>query len=311
MSKPAVFVDRDNTLIDDPGYLADPEAVKLLPGTELAIRSLRQSGFAIVVVTNQSGIARGLLDEETLKKIHARLGEQLAEKDAPLDAIYYCPYHPDGSVPRYSQESDLRKPAPGMLLKAAQELDIDLASSWMVGDSPRDVGAGQRAGCRTVRVKSQGSHLASHGAEDENEEFQADFHARNLVEAARIIKRESATTPTKAKTKTAPATAAKTAPPPPPAAPSTTPAGDEDEDAVVRKEILRHVRQITRQSEHDEFNLINLLGGLSQVVVGLLLILVFYQALDVDKIHTATLWAIVAAVFQIMSLTFFTMAKKK
>jgi len=318
MSKPAVFVDRDNTLIDDPGYLADPEAVKLLPGAELAIRSLRQSGFAIVVVTNQSGIARGLLDEETLEKIHARLGEQLAEKDAPLDAIYYCPYHPDGSVPRYSQESDLRKPAPGMLLQAAQELDIDLASSWMVGDSPRDVGAGQRAGCRTVRVKSQGSHLASHGAEDENEEFQADFHARNLVEAARIIKRESALSPAKAdvKTKTTPTATAPAATPAKivatsSASPAPAQASDEDEDAVVRKEILRHVRQITRQSEHDEFNLTNLLGGLSQVVVGLLLILVFYQALAVDKIPTATLWAIVAAVFQIMSLTFFTMAKRK
>lgn len=308
MSKQAVFVDRDNTLMDDPGYLADPGEVKLLPGVELAIKSLRQAGFMIVVVTNQSGVARGLLSEETLEKIHAALREQLAEKGATLDAIFYCPYHPDGSVEKYARQSDLRKPAPGMLIKAAEQLDIDLANSWMVGDSSRDIGAGQRAGCRTVRVRSQGSHPVARKDEDGNEEFQADFSARNLVEAARVIKREST-----------PATPAEAQGEPVAAAPGAgagvegekTPASNAEDDTTVRREILRHVRQLSRQGEHEEFSITNLLGGVAQVLVGLFLLLVFYKALGTGQVHQATLWATIAAVFQIMSLTFFTMSKKK
>ena len=126
--------------------------MKLLPGVELALKSLAAAGFKIVVVTNQSGIARGLLTEETLAQIHAELRRQLSEKGAHLDAIYYCPYHPEGTVEAYAMESDLRKPQPGMLLKAAEEMDIDLPASWMVGDDARDIEAGQRAGCRTIRL---------------------------------------------------------------------------------------------------------------------------------------------------------------
>ncbi|MDP7288001.1 MAG: HAD family hydrolase, partial [Phycisphaerae bacterium] len=155
MSK-AVFIDRDNTIIDDPGYISDPAAVKLLPGVELAIKSLAQTGFKNIVCTNQSGIARGMLTEEGLDSIHAELRRQLGDKGAHLDAIYYCPFHPQGTVEKYACESDLRKPKPGMLLKAAADLDLDLSECWMVGDSARDIEAGQRAGCRTIRVRTAG-----------------------------------------------------------------------------------------------------------------------------------------------------------
>jgi D-glycero-D-manno-heptose 1,7-bisphosphate phosphatase len=188
LSNRAVFLDRDNTLIEDPGYLSDPGAVKLLPGAELAVKSLSQAGYKVVVVTNQSGIARGLMTEESLEKIDAEMERQLAEKSAHLDAIYYCPFHPEGTVEAYAKDSDLRKPRPGMLLKAAHELDIDLLSSWMIGDSPRDIEAGQRAGCRTVRVRLP-EHPPLTG-EQEDEDVEADFTVRNLVEAARIILRE-------------------------------------------------------------------------------------------------------------------------
>ncbi|MFP4105835.1 MAG: HAD-IIIA family hydrolase [Phycisphaerae bacterium] len=192
MVKKAVFLDRDDTILKDPGYLSDPERVELLPGVALAIKSLRQAGFMVVVVTNQSGIARGMLTEETLRQIHEEMRRRLDSKGAHIDAIYYCPYHPDGSVIKYARNSDLRKPRPGMILQAARELNIDLKQSWMVGDGARDVEAGQRAGCRTIRIRHEEHHRPG---EPEQETVQADFNAQNLVEAARIISREGSTEP--------------------------------------------------------------------------------------------------------------------
>jgi len=185
MAGKAVFIDRDGTLIEDPGYLRDPAGVRLLPGVSEAIRSLRQAGYRVVVVTNQSGVARGFLTERTLEAIHTELRRQLAEHGAALDGLYYCPYHPDGRVEGYAVESDLRKPAPGMLFQAARELDIDLSNSWMVGDSPVDIQAGRSAGCRTIRLTSPGSASVDHNVP--LIEVLPDHTAADLVEAARII----------------------------------------------------------------------------------------------------------------------------
>ncbi len=190
MSNKAIFLDRDNTVIEDPGYLSDPDAVKLLPGVELALKSLSQAGYKLVVVTNQSGVARGLITEDGLQRIHAEVRRQLAEHGVHLDAIEYCPYHPEGTVEQYAKDSELRKPRPGMLLKAAAELDIDLHRSWMIGDSGRDIEAGQRAGCRTIRIRGRETHQPG---EQEDEDVQPDFTARNLVDAARLVARESLT----------------------------------------------------------------------------------------------------------------------
>ncbi len=193
MANKAVFLDRDHTIIDDPGYLSDPDQVKLLPGVELALKSLRQAGYLLVVVTNQSGVARGMFTEQTLKTIHAELQRRLEEKGARLDAIYYCPFHPEAQVEKYAKDSELRKPKPGMLLKAAEDLDIDLSASWMVGDSPRDVEAGQRAGTRTVRIRHPGEQLPRDQVGDV---AQPDYTVRNLVDAARVIIREGGRQPT-------------------------------------------------------------------------------------------------------------------
>jgi D-glycero-D-manno-heptose 1,7-bisphosphate phosphatase len=137
--RPAVFLDRDGTLNIDRSYLTRPEQFELLPGVGAAIRRLREAGFACVVVTNQSAVGRGMMTEADLVRVHHELARLLHAEGASVDAIYHCPFHVDHPE---------RKPAPGMLLRAAAELDIDLASSWMVGDSLRDVEAGQRAGCR-------------------------------------------------------------------------------------------------------------------------------------------------------------------
>ncbi|MFB3891578.1 MAG: D-glycero-alpha-D-manno-heptose-1,7-bisphosphate 7-phosphatase [Phycisphaerae bacterium] len=187
MANKAVFVDRDHTLIEDPGYLSDPAAVKLLPGVGPALKSLSAAGFRIVLVTNQSGIARGILTEETLAGIHDELRRQLAQHGAALDGVYYCPFHPEGVIEKYARESDMRKPKPGMLLAAAKDMDIDLTASWMVGDGARDIEAGQRAGCRTIRVRVPSRPPSG---EPQDEDVQADFTVHNMVEAARIILRE-------------------------------------------------------------------------------------------------------------------------
>jgi D-glycero-D-manno-heptose 1,7-bisphosphate phosphatase len=148
----AVFLDRDGTIIEDVDYLTDPEEVRVLPGVVGALRDLRAAGFLLIVVTNQSAVARGWLTEERLGAVHAELDRRLACGGARVDAYYYCPHLPDGSVPRYAVECACRKPAPGMLEAAAREHNVDLRRSYMVGDSVRDVEAGRRAGCRPILV---------------------------------------------------------------------------------------------------------------------------------------------------------------
>jgi D,D-heptose 1,7-bisphosphate phosphatase len=183
MKHKAVFLDRDDTLIEDPGYINHPSQVHLLPGAAASLAQLRRIGYRLVVVSNQSGVARGIVSEEGLAQIHHTLEKLLADEGAYLDAIYYCPFHPEGSIPQYRMESDLRKPAPGMLLKAAKELDIDLSQSWMVGDSYRDVEAGKRAGCKTILINNPVKPVVKNPADPE-----PDRQAVNIREAVNIIR---------------------------------------------------------------------------------------------------------------------------
>jgi len=183
MSNRAVFLDRDGTIIEPYDYLTDLSQVQLMPTAPAALRLLQDRGFLLVMITNQSAVARGMLTEKKLLEIHDHLKQMLAEKGAYLDQMYYCPYHPEGAVERYRRDSELRKPAPGMLLLAARELDIDLAQSWVVGDDDRDIEAGRSAGCRTILLENRGSPLVQRGA------AQPDFQAVNLKEAANLIVR--------------------------------------------------------------------------------------------------------------------------
>jgi D-glycero-D-manno-heptose 1,7-bisphosphate phosphatase len=154
MTTTAIFLDRDGTIIEDAPYIGDPEAVRLLPGAAEAIRRFTELGHLVVVISNQSGIARGLFDEEDLARVHRRLEALLDQQGARLDGAYYCPYidGPEAVVEAYRRKSELRKPRPGMLLQAADELGIDLPQSWMIGNAMRDVEAGIAAGCRTILI---------------------------------------------------------------------------------------------------------------------------------------------------------------
>jgi D-glycero-D-manno-heptose 1,7-bisphosphate phosphatase len=186
MSNRAVFLDRDGTLIEHYDYLTDASQVQLLPRTASALRLLKEHGYLLVLVTNQSAVARGMLTEQTLFDIHSRLKELLAEKGVYLDQIYYCPFHPEGVVEKYRRESDMRKPAPGMLKLAAKEMDIDLSQSWMVGDDDRDIQAGERAGCKTIQIDSHTTSSFVHRGESK-----PDYRAVNLQEAVNLILRFS------------------------------------------------------------------------------------------------------------------------
>lgn len=164
MSRWAVFLDRDGTLNEEIGLVTKPEELALIPGVGKALSRLRSEGALLVLITNQPVVARGLITEEALVPIHDRLKKLLAREGASLDAIYYCPHHPEkdhpeAQDPRYRKDCDCRKPKPGMILRAAQELGIDLKESFMVGDHSRDIGAGKAAGCRTVLVGARDSEV--------------------------------------------------------------------------------------------------------------------------------------------------------
>jgi len=178
MSVRAVFLDRDETLIANPGDLADPEQVVLLPEAADGVRALHHAGWMLFVVTNQGGVARGAFTMDDVDATNARVQAVLAqatEIEQPIQAFYACPWHPKGVVTEYASEHPWRKPSPGMLLAAAEEFDVDLRASWLVGDAPRDIAAGAAAGCRTV--------LLGEGACDP----EPTHRCRSLVEAASCI----------------------------------------------------------------------------------------------------------------------------
>jgi D-glycero-D-manno-heptose 1,7-bisphosphate phosphatase len=154
VSRPAVFLDRDGTIIEDAGFLRAVDDMVLLPWAAAAIRRLNDADLPVVVITNQSGVGRGYFDEAHVLATHAALDVALAPQGARVDAYYYCPHHPAAADVRYRIPCGCRKPAPGLLQQAARELDLDLTRSWMVGDWWRDVEAGVAAGTRTILIRT-------------------------------------------------------------------------------------------------------------------------------------------------------------
>ena len=149
--RPAVFLDRDGTLVEEVPYLHDPGRVVLLGGAG-ALARLAAAGYALVVVTNQAGVARGHYDEAAVEAVHRRLEELLAGAGVRLDAVLFCPHHPEGTVPGYARACRCRKPGPGMLEAAAERLGLDLAASFMLGNHETDVGAAVAAGVTPLFV---------------------------------------------------------------------------------------------------------------------------------------------------------------
>ncbi len=182
----AVFLDRDGTVNVEVGYLRDLADLRLIDGAGAAIRRLNEAGLKVVLVTNQSGVARGYFPESMVHEAHERLERMLQEEGAQIDAVYYCPHHPTAGNSSYTIACDCRKPGTGLIDRATRDLDIDVKKSYVVGDKWSDVELGQRAGARSILVQSgfapdeTGNIRPAHVSDP-------DFIARTILEAAEWI----------------------------------------------------------------------------------------------------------------------------
>jgi D-glycero-D-manno-heptose 1,7-bisphosphate phosphatase len=150
----AVFLDKDGTLIPDIPYNVNPQLITLQADSVQGLKKLQTDGYLLIIISNQSGIARGIFNENKLHAVKAKLEELFIINGLILSGFYYCPHHPQGSVTAYAIDCDCRKPKPGMILQAAIDYDVDLAESWMMGDILNDVEAGNRAGCKTALINN-------------------------------------------------------------------------------------------------------------------------------------------------------------
>jgi D-glycero-D-manno-heptose 1,7-bisphosphate phosphatase len=185
-ARPAVFLDRDGVLIVEAEYLSEVARVQLVPGAAAAVRRLNDAGLPVVVVTNQSGVARGYFPESRVGEVHEHIAGLLQlEADARIDRFDYCPFHPTEGVGEYRRDTDCRKPKPGMLVRTAAELGLDLERSWMVGDRRSDLEAGAAAGCRTILVRTGYGAACEVTAPDETLKLVA--VVESIVEAVGVI----------------------------------------------------------------------------------------------------------------------------
>jgi len=179
----AIFLDKDGTVIDDVPYNVNPDLITLKPGAIEGLQRMQAQGYMLIMITNQAGVAKGHFTEDKLPAVEQRLQEMLAPHRLKLDGFYYCPNHVDGTVAPYNISCNFRKPMPGMILQAAEEHEVDLKQSWMIGDILNDVEAGNRAGCRTIMIDN--------GGETEwlktNEHREPEFVCADLAEAAAYV----------------------------------------------------------------------------------------------------------------------------
>ncbi len=298
MAERAVFLDRDNTIIANDGYLGDPSKVKLLPGAAAALASLRRLDYRIIVVSNQSGVARGLFDEAAVEAVNAEMVRQLREQaGANIDASYYCPFHPQAVIPEYRMEHEWRKPKPGMLKAAAEAFGLELTRCWMIGDMPRDIAAGAAVGCRTILLTDP---EALPQPQESSPAVTPNFVVRTLADAARIIVREGGSTVKN------PSTAVSTdSPPAAPAPPEPVLADTAIAESIAAKiaaaiprpepvrpvleEMLQQLRHINRHNNMSDFSLSLLLATIGQVIVLALLAVAAWDALKAAGMASANL----------------------
>lgn len=327
MANKAIFFDRDETLIEDPGYINHPDQVKLLDGVAEALIELRAMGYMLIVATNQSAVARGIVTEEVLEEIHDRLKHLLAEKGAYLDRIYYCPYHPEAVIPKYRKEWYWRKPNPGMLLAAADELDIDLGQSWMIGNQSHDIEAGQRANCKTILI----NHSSHPKPSEQGKQPKPDYEAVNIKEAVNIIKKHvrSSKQPgnklefsPKPLSPPTPQPSEKSVQPEPPDLQPDAPEPTEPEETISEPKynapaptteqllynILEELKNMQRQGMFRDFSIFRLMAGIVQIIVPFCLLICVWFLMSPTRQDNSVLISLgFAVVFQLMALTFYIM----
>lgn len=186
MNKRAVFIDRDGTISEEVGYINHADRFRLFPYSAYAITQLNANGWLAIVTTNQAGVARGYFTEDMIETVHKRMADELERDGARLDAIYYCAHHPSVGEQPYRVDCDCRKPKPGLITKAAHDLDIDVASSWVVGDRYSDIELARNAGARSAFVLS-GYGRGEWQHQRASWKHQPDIVAENLLEAVELI----------------------------------------------------------------------------------------------------------------------------
>lgn len=322
MAERAIFLDRDDTLIKDPGYLNHPDQVRLIEGVSKSLVELKNMGYKLIVVTNQSAVARGIITERVLINIHRRLETLLSAKGAKLDAIYYCPYHPEGVIPKYRKESEERKPNPGMILKAAKEMDIDSSASWVIGNSDSDIEAGRQAGCRTILIVKRSRLL-----QIKRKDPEPDFQAVNMKEAVNIIKKHrrlsyksaAAAQPIEQTEKPKERMRKKISRRMSPARQAQSAKQiTSDEDSVQRSPeqlldgVLREFKTMQRTERFGEFSLIRLIAGILQIIVVFCLLISIWLMMEPNRQNELVLITLgFAAVIQLMALSFYIMQGRK
>lgn len=185
---PTVFLDRDGTLIEEVGYLSHLDRIVLYPWSIESVKLLNRAGFKVVVVTNQAGVARGLFDEDFIDEAHRFLDQKFGDGGATIDKFYYCPHHPEASVEAYRCECDCRKPKAGMLWKAAQELQLELSHSFVIGDRLSDLRLGPAVGAKSVLVRTGYGETT---ARELTDDVEVDYTAPELMTAVAWILRQS------------------------------------------------------------------------------------------------------------------------
>ena len=184
----AVFLDRDGTINEEMGYINHISRFKVFSYAYDSIKILNSLGFLVIVITNQSGLARDYFNEELLEKIHQELLNQAEKHKAKIDKIYFCPHHKDGVIEKYRVDCDCRKPKPGMLLKARHEFDISLENSYLIGDRFKDIQFAHNNNVKSILVKT-GYGLGEYTYQEKDWSEKPDFVCDNLIEAARLIEK--------------------------------------------------------------------------------------------------------------------------
>jgi D-glycero-D-manno-heptose 1,7-bisphosphate phosphatase len=297
MKRPAIFFDRDNTLIVSDEYLADPAKVVIVEGAAEAVARARKLGFATVVFSNQSGVARGMFDEDAVRAVNARLDELLKQQNphAIIDRHEFCPYHPQATVEEYRRESDLRKPSPGMIYTAAHALALDLDRSWVLGDAPRDIEAGAAAGCRTILLRLP--NLPESPAAQEPLKVQPEKTVTSLKDALDYIASDPQPPPPSPCAQgegggegSSGSVGARPSPPPSPGDPG------EGGKSSVKLELLAEeiLRELRRQAQHaePEFSVASLLGVIAQFVAIAIVFLAYLNRADARLLSGMLLFAI-------------------
>ncbi|HEY8668108.1 MAG TPA: HAD-IIIA family hydrolase [Tepidisphaeraceae bacterium] len=298
MKRPAIFFDRDNTLIVSDGYLGDPEQVKLIEGAADAVARARSLGFAVVTVSNQSGVARGMFDENAVRAVNAKMDKLLLNENsaAIIDRHEFCPFHPEATVESYRKESDARKPKAGMLLAAAEALAIDPLKSWLIGDAPRDIEAGATAGCRTILFRDPA--LAASPAADAPANVQPEKTTATLKEAMDYIEQNMHEPRPQRIVDQANG---------PVALPQATPSNPLLAIQNATEQILHELRR-QRELEHTDFSVSKLFAGIVQVVALASLFFAYLYRADAQALPNLLLFTLI---LQALTIALLIMGKQK